>query len=164
MRMSTDKNDRIVSNAKRLLRDAVLLKNQERYASAYVLAILGLEEIGKVILQRWDLPDNEGRWHLPKQIAVASLLVVEDVIRRLQQEVSDSSQLTPDVFELAARAAVESETGHFSASVTSKLLNEWKQFALYHDGELADADLHPDHITRSDVEFIFKTFSFALNT
>ena len=49
----------VISNAKRLVRDAVLLKDHERYASAYALAILGLEEIGKVILKRWGEPDKE---------------------------------------------------------------------------------------------------------
>ena len=65
----------VISNAKRLVRDAELLKDHERYASAYALAILGLEEIGKVILKRWGEPDKERRWHLSKQMAVSSLLI-----------------------------------------------------------------------------------------
>src|ERR1700722_17733321 len=35
-----------LSNAKRLLRDAALLNDNERHASAFALAVLGLEEIG----------------------------------------------------------------------------------------------------------------------
>jgi AbiV family abortive infection protein len=61
-----------------ILRDAVLLKDHERCASAYVLAILDLEEIGKVILKRRGEPEKERRWHLPKQMAVSSLLVMDD--------------------------------------------------------------------------------------
>jgi AbiV family abortive infection protein len=156
-------DDKVIGNAKRLMRDAVLLKDHERYASAYALAILGLEEIGKVILKRWGLPDNEGRWHLPKQMAVASLLVSEDLLRRIRDEASDLSQLTPEVFLRAARAVGEAKAGRFSAAVTSKELDKWKQFALYNDGELADADFHANQITRTDVEFIFKTAWIALN-
>jgi hypothetical protein len=59
---------------------------------------------------------------------------------------------------------MESEVGHFSATVASKLLDGWKQFALYNDGEFADAGLHSDQIARADVELMFKAFSFALDT
>jgi AbiV family abortive infection protein len=43
----------IVSNAARLLRDAKLLVDNERYASAFALSVLALEEIGKVVLELW---------------------------------------------------------------------------------------------------------------
>ena len=154
---------KVISNAKRLLRDAVLLKDHERYASAYALAILGLEEIGKVILKRWGEPDKERRWHLNKQMAVAALVLMDDVRRRIREETSDPSQLTPDVFERVAMAAMEGETGQFSATVRSKLLDGWKQFALYNDGEFADAGLQSDQVTLADVEFMFKAFWTALN-
>jgi AbiV family abortive infection protein len=42
------------SNAARLLRDAKLLNDNERHASAFALGVLGLEEIGKAILRLWD--------------------------------------------------------------------------------------------------------------
>ena len=51
--MNDDRNARIVDNAKRLLGDAELLDDNGRYASAFALAVLSLEEIGKVILGRW---------------------------------------------------------------------------------------------------------------
>jgi hypothetical protein len=123
-----------------------------------------LEEIGKVILQRWGEPEKERRWHVNKQMAVAALVLMDEVMRRVRQEISDHSQLTPDVFQRAAMAAMESEVGHFSATVGSKLLDGWKQFALYNDGEFADAGLHSDQIARADVELMFKAFSFALDT
>jgi AbiV family abortive infection protein len=157
-------DDEVISNAKRLVRDAVLLKDHERYASAYVLAILGLEEIGKVILERWGEPEKERRYHLPKQMAVSALVLMDDVRRRIREEISDQSQLTSYVFQRATRAAMESEVGHFSATVASKLLDGRKQCALYKDGEFADAGLHSDQIARADVELIFKAFSFALDT
>jgi hypothetical protein len=88
---------------------------------------------------------------------------MDEVRRRIREEISDPSQLTPDVFKRVARAAMEGETGHFSATVSSKLLDGWKQFALYNDGEFAEAGLHPDQIARADIELMFKAFSFALN-
>jgi hypothetical protein len=50
-----DDLSRIKRNAKRLLRDAKLLSDNERHASAFALAVLGLEEIGKSILRQWNL-------------------------------------------------------------------------------------------------------------
>ena len=84
--MSDDKkNDRmVISNAKRLVRDAVFLKDHERHPSGYDLVILGLDEIGKVILKRWGEPEKERRWHVNKQMAVAALVLMDDVMRRVQ--------------------------------------------------------------------------------
>ena len=63
--MSDDQSTRVVRNAKHLLRDAVLLNDKGRHASAFALAVLGLVEIGKAILRRWGL---DGRFHLRKQL------------------------------------------------------------------------------------------------
>jgi len=109
-----------LSNAKRLLRDAVLLNDHGRHASAFALAVLGLEEIRKVIPKRWNLPDSERRLHLSKQMAVSSLLIMDDAVRKVQQEVSGPSEFTPDVRERIARAVVDGEAGHFSQLVTSR--------------------------------------------
>ena len=57
-----DDLSRIRRNAKRLLRDAKLLSDNKRYASAFALAVLGLEEIGKSILRQWNLSNySSGR-------------------------------------------------------------------------------------------------------
>jgi AbiV family abortive infection protein len=58
----------VVRNAKHLFRDAVLLNDKGRHASAFALAVLGLVEIGKAILRRWGLLDSDGRFHLRKQL------------------------------------------------------------------------------------------------
>jgi hypothetical protein len=44
----------ILGNATRLLDDARLLVGHRRYASAFALALLGIEEIGKVLLKGWE--------------------------------------------------------------------------------------------------------------
>ena len=44
----------ILGNATRLLDDARLLHEHRRYASAFALALLGVEEIGKVLLKSWE--------------------------------------------------------------------------------------------------------------
>jgi AbiV len=86
-----DDLSRIRRNAKRLLRDAVLLTDNKRHASAFALAVLGLEEIGKVILKRWGLSNNSG--HLNKQLAVSSLLMADALIRSFPKPLSKPSLL-----------------------------------------------------------------------
>ncbi|MGE4049384.1 MAG: AbiV family abortive infection protein, partial [Acetobacteraceae bacterium] len=77
---SEDAHTPIVANAARLLADSKLLLNHSRYASATALAVLALEELGKVILNLWGDPPYGARRHkrmsdhLRKQRAVASLL------------------------------------------------------------------------------------------
>jgi AbiV family abortive infection protein len=78
--MGADKNTPIVANAARLLRDAKLLNEHGRHASAFALAALSLEEIGKVILRLWDVQQRKGYDHLSKQRAVASLLLAQFVV------------------------------------------------------------------------------------
>jgi len=41
-------------NARRLFKDAELLMDHRRYASAFALAVLSLEEIGKALLKHWE--------------------------------------------------------------------------------------------------------------
>lgn len=73
----------IVSNAARLFKNAKLLVDNERYASAFALSVLALEEIGKVVLDLWDasqsVPKSGKRpsSHLRKQAAVSSLLLAQ---------------------------------------------------------------------------------------
>jgi hypothetical protein len=76
-----DEQTLIMANAARLLADAKLLANHTRFASAFALAVLGVEEIGKVILDIWEtaepLPTPKIRKssHLRKQSAVGSVLL-----------------------------------------------------------------------------------------
>jgi AbiV family abortive infection protein len=51
--VANDERTLIMTNAARLLGDAKLLADHNRFASAFALAVLGVEEIGKVILDIW---------------------------------------------------------------------------------------------------------------
>jgi hypothetical protein len=70
-----------LSNATRLLNDARLLVDHRRFASAFALAVLGVEEIGKVLLDGWKAdkplakPKGSSTLHIQKQTAVSSLLL-----------------------------------------------------------------------------------------
>jgi hypothetical protein len=110
-----------LSNAKRLLRDAKLLSDNKRYASAFALAVLGLEQIGKSILQQWNL-SNYSSGHLNKQLAVSSLLIVDAVtsegqtLRRGMIDPAEVGQPRSDAaLKRIIKAAMESDAG--SASI-----------------------------------------------
>jgi AbiV family abortive infection protein len=162
-----EKNARVVLNANRLLDDAKLLSDHERHASAFALAILGLEEIGKVILRLWDLSDHASG-HLHKQLAVSSLLFADALFRETQRQAgrgmvlpSTPRGVSPDVLELQFKTALESEAGRFSQVVDAKAIEKLKQFALYYDGVLEDAGFDPDKFGRASVERLFKMCSRA---
>jgi AbiV family abortive infection protein len=162
-----DDLSRIRRNAGRLLRDAKLLSDNKRYASAFAVAVLGLEEIGKSILRQWNLSNYSG--HPNKQLAVSSLLIVDAMMRELQKprrgmiNPADFGQpRSAAALERIIKATMESEAGRFSKLVDAKALEKIKQFCFYYDGVLEDAGVHPDHFTYADVERIFKMCVAAL--
>ena len=161
-----DDLSRIRRNAKRLLRDAKLLSDNKRYASAFAVAVLGLEDIGKSILRQWNLSNYSG--HLNKQLAVSSLLIVDAVIREFQKPrkgMIDPAEVGPRsdaALKRIIKAAMESEAGRFSQLVDAKALEKIKQFCFYYDGVLEDEGVHPDQFTYADVERIFKMCVAAL--
>src|SRR5258705_10391873 len=77
--MDDHANPLIMQNAARLLADAKLLADHARFASAFALAVLGVEEIGKVILNVWASAEQFSKPvirrtpHVRKQAAVGSL-------------------------------------------------------------------------------------------
>jgi AbiV family abortive infection protein len=76
--------DAILQNARRLLNDACLLYDNERFASATALAILAMEEKGKWLMTKW--ASEEGSVardlnnHVTKQVRFASLTFVDVLI------------------------------------------------------------------------------------
>jgi AbiV family abortive infection protein len=164
-----DDLSRIRSNAARLLRDAKLLSDHERHASAFALAVLGLEEIGKSILLKWDL-SKYSSGHVYKQVAVSSLLMADTVMREAQTPrrgmiypAEVGRPPSPTALERIIRTAMDSEAGRFNQSVDAKALDKMKLFAFYYDGVLEGAGFHPNHFSYADVEPIFKMCFSALN-
>jgi AbiV family abortive infection protein len=164
----TTMNARVMRNAKRLLEDAKLLNEHRRHASAFALAVLALEEIGKAILQKWDLLGHTAV-HSHKQRAVSSLLFMDTYLRESARQAGrrmphplKPRSLSPDAREAQLKAAIESETGRFLQVVDAELIDQLKQFALYYDGVLEDAGFHPDQFGRDSVEHIFRMCSLVL--
>jgi AbiV family abortive infection protein len=157
----------IVSNAARLLKDAKLLADNERFASAFALAVLALEEIGKVVLTFWDAstktPKSKNRLssHLKKQSAVSSLLLAKYTTSELNDTIH-AEPMTNELIERVARAMSESEAGRFDWLVSLGAVDKTKQIGFYHDDWLEAAGLHADQFEASDVTQVFEKCRAAI--
>jgi AbiV family abortive infection protein len=176
-----DKHKSIVANAERLLADAKLLNENGRYASAFALAILALEEIGKVTLRLWAVPEPKGRRydHLSKQMAVAALLlgefsfehltpdiervVIEYVTKPETRTEQSATKTRADIAERLAKAISESEHGHFVKHVDQTVIDTMKQLALYQDDKWDELDINREHFTDKDVEPMFEKCREAIS-
>jgi AbiV family abortive infection protein len=131
----------ILGNATRLLNDARLLVDHHRYASAFALAVLGVEEIGKLLLKGWEaekpLAEPKGRTtaHVRKQAAVAALLLGAKMARMFPNGV-DWSTLDVDA---VTKDFNESDEGYLFRLIRESALDRRKQNALYQDDDALTA-------------------------
>jgi AbiV family abortive infection protein len=131
----------ILGNATRLLDDARLLVDHHRYASAFALAVLGVEEIGKALIKDWEvnkpLAKSKERQslHVRKQTAVASLLLGALMVRVFPSGV-DWKTLDVDT---VTKTFNDSDEGHLFALIRDNNLERRKQGALYQDDDLLTA-------------------------
>lgn len=133
----------ILENARRLVADVLLLVEHGRHATAFAVAVIALEEVGKIVLRRWrtmDTPLTAKRrsLHLSKQCAVASLLVAA----RLSPQLHDGDRSRAALGRLVAGSAAAflvSVEGDWRLSAETGLIDRRKQAAFYRDEEAADA-------------------------
>jgi AbiV family abortive infection protein len=160
----------IIANAARLLKDAKLLVDHERYASAFALSVLALEEIGKVVLDLWGNPEARPKLskrskrpsaHVKKQAAVSSLLLAEAVMKELG-EVIISGSVDDELVERVARFMHENDSGRFHWLVGIGALDKTKQVALYRDDLCAAAGLGAEDFDGADLEKLFSQCRLAV--
>ena len=158
--MNADENTPIVANAARLLRDAKLLNEHGRHASAFALATLSLEEIGKVILRLWCVPEPKGGKydHLTKQRTVASSLLGQLAVREFADEVDGGSGEDDEQFvACVVKAMSESGPGLFKAYVEMAAVDK----AIYYDDRWVAAGLD-QNFERKDAEELFEKCRSAI--
>jgi AbiV family abortive infection protein len=159
--MTDDANTLIIANSARLLADAKLLADHGRFASAFALALLGVEEIGKVILDLWgnaeplSKPIVRRTAHVRKQAAVGSLLLASFAVQELG-DLDAEITVTDELIERVNAALQSSSEGRFLAHAESGVLEKTKHVGLYRDNRLINAVVHADHFNESDVASIFQ--------
>ena len=98
-----DIRSKIANNARRLLKDAELLHVAERYKSATAIAVIAIEEVGKIIhYVLWEDANRDGKeWHKKKQRNVGLLLSAQVFSRAIGKNVDlpkslDQTQINID--------------------------------------------------------------------
>jgi AbiV family abortive infection protein len=150
----------IIANANRLLWDAKLLADHSRFASAFALAVLGLEEIGKVILDIWgsdqalSKPVIRRTVHVRKQAAIGALLLASFAVAKFG-DMDAEVTVTDDLTKSVAEAFRTSREGQFLAHIQDGVLEKTKHVGIYRDEWLTAASLDADQFNESDVSSVF---------
>ena len=157
----------IIANAARLLKGAKLLLDHGRYASAFALSVLALEEIGKVVLDLWGRPEAPPKpsqrpsAHVRKQAAVSSLLLAESVTKEWGDLVNTEPS-SEALVERVARSMYHSEPGRFHWIVGIGAIDKTKQFSLYRDDWFEIAGLSADQFEGDDVARVLERCRLAV--
>src|SRR4051812_7119705 len=135
----------VIGSARRLHSDAHLLAEHGRFTSGFALALLSIEELGKILIELWGQDEwwetpmptelkTRLSFHVRKQMAFAALLFAGEVIdstRNTASESFDAEQfkaLYRDVFDRgdASNLLIEAMFG---------VLNRRRESAFYMDNE-----------------------------
>jgi AbiV family abortive infection protein len=150
----------IIANANRLLWDAKLLTDHARFASAFALAVLGLEEIGKVILDIWgsdqalSKPVIRRTAHVRKQAAIGSLLLASFAVDKLGDLDADGP-VTDDLIRRVGAAFRSSDEGQFLSHIQGGDLQNTKNDSIYRDDWLTAPSLPADYFNDTHVTSVF---------
>jgi AbiV family abortive infection protein len=158
----------VIENSARLIRDAKLLVDHSRFASAFALSVLAVEEIGKVILDIWNSasplskPVRRRTAHIRKQAAIGSLLLASFAVREFGDQ-DDGSEVTDEMVERVSSAFRDSKEGRFLSHVESGMLEKTKHIGMYRDDWLTELSLHAEQFDETDVTAIFDKARLAIS-
>jgi AbiV family abortive infection protein len=158
----------ILANASRLISDATFLYDNSRFASAFFLAVLGIEEVGKATLNHWDtaepLPTSDERRtaHVRKQAAISCLLLGSFAVKNFAHLFGQEASATDDVVADLTKSFNESEEGRLFGHINKGTLDKTKQFAVYQDTWQPGDPPNVDRFDNVDVESMFVIFDRAL--
>jgi AbiV family abortive infection protein len=159
----------ILANASRLIRDATFLYDNSRFASAFFLAVLGIEEVGKATLNYWDttepLPKSDERRrtaHVRKQAAISCLLLGSFAVKNFAHLFSQEVSATDDVVANLTKSFNESEEGRLFGHINQGMLDKTKQLAVYQDTWQPGDPSNVDRFDNVDVESMFVIYDRAV--
>jgi len=156
---------RVIASGARLFEDAKLLVEHSRFAGACRIAILGLEEIGRAILETWDavqpLPEPKVRRTAQehRQAAVGSALLAAFAIKEFGVPVGDISD---ELIREVCPAFQHSREARFLRSIGFGMLEKTMQVGLYRDPAHGEPDARLQ--SREDVERIFEMAKCVLDS
>ena len=167
----------VLANAQRLLKDADLLYQNHRYASATALTIIALEEVGKYLLDVWEQqPPNEwdkmptkftydkNKYHISKQAAVVALFTAGAIrAKHIKKQVNFKNLNEQEVDKLidAVKEAQEQEKIN-AAMVFAKVFEGLKHAGLYYDSKRAANGIEPKIITEGAAQNMLNYLARAI--
>ena len=182
--------DLIIKNAQRLNNDAKCLKKNASFASAYALAVLALEELGKAFLKRYcheqELSSLRKKYsyHRIKQCIVPSIYMagaskeaMTTYLRERGYEIKHRDEISEwqaknevsfwefddGLRESMANSVLGSDNPRFLNHSKIGALDKAKQSALYIDKEFIDIGLTPFDFTEEHAEDVISRFDGALD-
>lgn len=164
--LNNDHLTHLADNAVRLFNDARFLSEAGRHASAFALTVLSLEEVGKLILDRWsisaEVKHTKGETaHRRKQRAALSLLVAKDMEHRfwLLAEGGKIDELSKDK---AANDLMGGSAFQAHSATASGALEKAKHLAPYRDHWSEPTGLSAEHFAVDDVKAILSIMQAVL--
>ncbi|NOX83161.1 MAG: hypothetical protein GXP06_09295 [Alphaproteobacteria bacterium] len=134
-----------------LYRDAEFLFEQQRIDSSIVLALMAIEQAGKLYLEVWNKPGK--RNHLAKQRATVSLVAAELYLQGIERagfEVKHRSELSDRQREhLCQREKSPEQTKEFEENILSHMAQEFEEFE--HSSALHSLRLGDVFLIRNDI-------------
>jgi AbiV family abortive infection protein len=141
----------VIAKATRLLNDARLLVGHRSFGSAFALAVLALEEVGKALIDGWNEEAPLGKprspsLHIQKQSAAASLLLGKLAVRTFPE--GGIADLEGGKLKAVTREFNESAEGRLFAAIRSQQFDWQKQAAIYQEDWLVAVadDFAEEHI------------------
>lgn len=146
--------DPLMENVLRLTADAALLRDNERYASASVLAVIALEEVGKLAHLLWEAQgikpqSTRSNWHLRKQSAALALTFSSDIADEIVSMLDSGRENDEEaIAALAGRVSRSPAAKRLAAE--RGLIDNVKKVGLYQD-ELGNA-AQRERVSSADVD------------
>jgi len=145
----------LMENVLRLTTDAALLRDNERYASASVLAVIALEEVGKLAHLLWEAQgikpkSTRSNWHLQKQSAALALTFSSDIADEIVSMLDGGREDDEEAIAALAGRASRSPAAKRLAAAERGLIDKMKKVGLYQD-ELVDA-AQRERVSSADVD------------
>jgi len=155
---------RTIANSARLFEDAKLLIEHSRFVGAFRVAVLGLEEVGQVILDTWNavtplpIPKVRRTTLELRKMALGSVLLATFVTREFGLPIGDISN---ELIAQVGPAFQDSWEGRLLENIGFGLLEHTNPTGLHR--EPSPAELDSDLISRDDVESIFAMANHILD-
>jgi hypothetical protein len=155
---------RAIANSARLFEDAKLLIEHSRFASAFTIAVRGLEEIGKVILDTWNaieplpVPKTRSNAHDLKKMAVGSVFLGTFAMRQFGLPLDDISN---DLIAQVGPVFRDSWEGRVLGMIGFRVPEPTYRADLSREPPPAEVD--PSLMSRKDVETVFAMAKILLD-